>query len=602
MSPDEDATEKEQMPVARIKERSNVSALAATKLWWVTGLCAIIALGLFVTSLERTTKVIVQFKEGFGIKSGDAVRYRGVSIGEVQDVALSDDLADITVQLSLTQDGSRVAREGTQFWIQRPQVSLNRVSGLETVVGANYVEVLPGAPDAKSRYKFDGVETPPALKIESPITIRIQFQSGSGLAAGDAMKHRGIKVGEVQAVVLDESLQSVSVTVQLISSAASLARQGSRFWIERPDVSLRGVRGLETVIGGRYIAVQPGPTDATPQTSFAGLERAPPLMTDRSEGGLEVILESGQRLGLTSGAPLNYRGIEVGQITSVGLASDASHVEARVYVLPEYRALIRQRTRFWAVSGIEVNLGPLSGLQLDVDSLTTLATGGVALAVPENAGDTVSTGFRFTLDEEAPDSWKSWQPSIALGNRALPDGVTTPHPLRVSAEWYQWSMGFRSKRQAEFWGLALQGGRLISLPEQMTPAEEVTIAVAGEQITIRKKEVNDFSGIGVVRVNLSAEAKKKTLKLDRFRKAIEAEDILVFGDPLKDAIPISAGRLNSEDESNWVVDSSIAFDRDLNGGVAVSRNDGAIVGIVLVEKANGTIRLFSDELLEQLRK
>ena len=254
-------------------------------------------------------------------------------------------------------------------------------------MGAKYVGVLPGPPDGKPKFEFEGMETPPLLHDSESVEITVQFQNGYGLAAGDVVKHRGIVVGEVTSVEPDPKFQSIEVRVRLIGRATGFAHAGSQFWIERPRVSIAEVRGLETLVGGRYLAVLPGPPDTKPQHSFVGLESAP--QGELPAGGLEILLQGSIKHGLEPGTPVLYRGQRVGRILSVGLAHDAASVDARAYIQPDYRNLIRDNTQFWSNSGLQLRLG-LSGLELNTETLSSLAIGGRHVRhadIPRQAGD-----------------------------------------------------------------------------------------------------------------------------------------------------------------------------------------------------------------------
>ena len=144
---------------------------------------------------------------------------------------------------------------------------------------------------------------------------------------------------------------------------------------------LTGVRSLETAVTGPYLSVRPGPPDGKPQQRFMGLLQ-PPIESYRDEGALELVLHSQERLGLQAGAPVAYRGLSVGQVVTVGLSSDALQVEARVVIDPEYTDLVRENTRFWSVSGLDLNVG-LRGISVSLDTLATVAAGGVAFATPD---------------------------------------------------------------------------------------------------------------------------------------------------------------------------------------------------------------------------
>ena len=82
---------------------------------------------------------------------------------------------------------------------------------------------------------------------------RVRFGHGALL-----QRDRGVDVGEVEAVTLDQSLSHVNVTARLNKPAAGLAREGSEFWIVEPRISVDQVTGLQTLLSGSYIEVSPG--------------------------------------------------------------------------------------------------------------------------------------------------------------------------------------------------------------------------------------------------------------------------------------------------------------------------------------------------------
>ena len=135
----------EEFPAATISDRSPASQTLrsnASRLWILTAVCLIIAIVLFASANRRRgTEITVRFDQGHGIKAGDMLRHRGIEVGEVAVVKLDPDLGKINVQILLEPAAAGLAREGSRFWIERPRLSLARVSGLETVVGAKYLGV-----------------------------------------------------------------------------------------------------------------------------------------------------------------------------------------------------------------------------------------------------------------------------------------------------------------------------------------------------------------------------------------------------------------------------------------------------------------------------
>jgi paraquat-inducible protein B len=141
--------------------------------------------------------------------------------------------------------------------------------------------------------------------------IQVQAVNGHGIRAGDALRHLGIEVGEVEAVQLAPTLAHIVLEVRLAPEASGLAREGSRFWIVRPHLALDSVSGLETIIGARYVAVVPGPDGGARRSEFVALED-PPLDEAMEDGGLEIVLEAPMRFGLRPGAPVEYREVRDG--------------------------------------------------------------------------------------------------------------------------------------------------------------------------------------------------------------------------------------------------------------------------------------------------
>ncbi len=328
---------------------------------------------------------------------------------------------------------------------------LGQVSGLDTVLGAKYVGVLPGNSSNKRQRDFVGLESPLGMAESDAIEIRIQFPAGEGLEVGDPIRHRGIAVGEVTDVDLNESADAVQVRLRLVGAAKSFAKVGSQFWIERPRIDLTEIRGLETLLGGRYVAVQPNDADAEPATDFVGLAEPPPL--PRRSGSLELELDAADRAGLVRGAPVTYRGLEVGRIANVGLSSDGATVRIQVVIDAEYADLVRENSKWWSIRGIQFDMG-LKGVNVSIDSLASWLRGGVAFATPEEPGAKVVTGYRFTLLEQPEREWLSWQPRIAVGNSASVEGRPLPKPTRVAVTWKASWLGLYRRHSEQSWGIA----------------------------------------------------------------------------------------------------------------------------------------------------
>lgn len=253
-------------------------------------------------------------------------------------------------------------------------------------------------------------------------TIRIRFEDGGGIQANDPVMYRGVHAGRIKAVTLAPDLNGVLVSVELRRDAQSIAVDGSKFWVVRPVVSLTRVSGLETLIGPRYIEVDPGPASAAIRTDFVGVERSPtgldgtPRRRGESASGggkLLLVVQAAKRGSVTVGSPVFYRDVKVGVVTAFELSDDARTVDMNVSIEAEYAGLVRTNTRFWNASGIGVDFGFSSGFSLKAGSIESVFAGGIAFATPTKAGTRAQPGTKFKLENEAEKNWWEWSPDLS---------------------------------------------------------------------------------------------------------------------------------------------------------------------------------------------
>ncbi|KAA0215653.1 MAG: MCE family protein [Leptolyngbya sp. PLA3] len=245
---------------------------------------------------------------------------------------------------------------------------------------------------------------------ERGLLVFITFEDAGGLRAGDALVYRGIPVGEIHDVRLSRDLGRVVIEARLRPEAEDLARDGTRFWVARPEVSLAGVSGLDTLLGPTYLNVLPGAAPGRVMTRFEGDNRAP---LDQGVQGLRVVLRLVRRGTVSTGSPILYRDVPVGQVDGVRLAGDARFVEVDATVREEYAHLVRQKTRFFKATGIGVDFGWFQGLSVRAESLEALVNGAIAFATPEKSGEPVGDGAYFEVADQPESDWLKWDPVLS---------------------------------------------------------------------------------------------------------------------------------------------------------------------------------------------
>ena len=244
--------------------------------------------------------------------------------------------------------------------------------------------------------------------------VRLRFETADGIVAGKTeLRCRSVTVGKVTRVELTEDLGSVFVHCTLDRAYGDLLRKGSRFWVVRPRVSAADISGLGTLLTGVYIEMEPGTGPKGP-TKWKGRETPP--ATSRSVPGLRLTLVSEEAGSLSVGAPVYYRGYEVGRVESRKLDIDGRRITYETFIRDEYRSLVKENTKFWNTSGIDVSAG-VDGFKVRTPSFQAMVSGGVSFAIQEGVepGELAQDGASFELHEDIDAAAAStFEPTLQL--------------------------------------------------------------------------------------------------------------------------------------------------------------------------------------------
>jgi paraquat-inducible protein B len=217
-------------------------------------------------------------------------------------------------------------------------------------------------------------------------SITLSFKTAEGLIAQQTqVKYKAVTLGTVDEINLSDDASRVIVTIRMTARAKPLLTESARFWVVRPRLSggLSAFQsGLETLVSGAYVAIDPGTQPGAPKRSFEGLEEPPSIRSN--EPGTVYFLEGSSLGGLSSGAPVSYREVSVGEVLSSELEHDRPGVKLRIFVQAPYDRVVVPESRFWNSSGIRVDTGA-EGLRIELESARSLLSGGVAFGTPAGA-------------------------------------------------------------------------------------------------------------------------------------------------------------------------------------------------------------------------
>ena len=228
--------------------------------------------------------------------------------------------------------------------------------------------------------------------------IEISFENASGITADETViKYRDVTVGRVEKVAFADGLTEVLVYARVDKTVAPYMDDDAEFWVVRPDVSVRGITGLDTVLSGVYIGGNWDTQADVAQTQFVGQEEPP--LTRAGQRGTIITLRASDGSALSAGAPVLHKGIKVGYLETPELSFDGTEVVVSAFIQSPYDRRITSTTRFWDTSGFSVSLGA-GGVSLDVNSIASLIEGGIAFDTVVSGGQPIREGQLFDLFED----------------------------------------------------------------------------------------------------------------------------------------------------------------------------------------------------------
>ncbi|SMY34079.1 intermembrane transport protein PqiB [Photobacterium andalusiense] len=216
------------------------------------------------------------------------------------------------------------------------------------------------------------------LNSQGPV-ITIRLPNASGIEVGKtAIKSLNVKVGVVTKVQLSKDYSYITVTAQMNNDTGRMLKNDTLFWVVKPRIGKGGVSGLDTLLSGSYIEMQPG-EGKKDKNHFVALDVPPVAPADAK--GLRVILTSRQAGKLGVGDPVLYDGFTVGRVEKVSFDINSKRANYQLFIFEPYDSLVRTSSNFILASGVKVQVGA-EGFNVKIGSLESLITGGVTFTTP----------------------------------------------------------------------------------------------------------------------------------------------------------------------------------------------------------------------------
>jgi paraquat-inducible protein B len=331
----------EQIPPA-VPESKSVARKQHARLspvWIIPLLAGVVGIWVGINHIRSEgPRITLVFRSADGLEAGKTkIQYKGVDVGTIKDIRLSDDHRSVIATAEMAPRTEEFLVADTQFWVVRPRISGATVTGLSTLISGAYIGMEIGS-SKENKYDFVALETPPVVSGEQSGRFFVLRTGDLGsLDTNTPVFFRRLQVGEVVSYKLDPTGQFFILRIFVKSPYDHYVTPLTRFWqasgidvsLSASGLSVQTQSLLSILIGGIAFAtpsegaVIPASVTSphTPYILYANRSQAfePP---PRNPQTYQLIFKESVR-GLLPGAPVEFRGIKIGQVTDVRAQIDA---------------------------------------------------------------------------------------------------------------------------------------------------------------------------------------------------------------------------------------------------------------------------------------
>ena len=341
-------TDPQHPPTPPIK-KGGQNLLQRVTIVWVVPLIAVLAVVAIAAQsyLDRGPLITVSFENASGIQPGTTeLRYRDVTVGLVEDVSFADGLDRVVVAIRIDQDVAPYVDANSQFWVVRPQVTAQGVSGLNTVLSGVYLEGLwDNTPDGVT-YDFAGLPDAPLEKAgQDGLRVTLRASGKATLTQNAPILYRGITVGRLGKTQITQDGSAAEAEALIYKPHDRLISSATRFWDASgfsfslgPNGAALDFSSVASLVSGgiTFETLVSGGRPVDPGASFVvhadeSSARSSIFSRDNAENlTLSAVFEENVE-GLTTDAAVELNGLRIGRVSALnGLVDPEAFGDNRV--------------------------------------------------------------------------------------------------------------------------------------------------------------------------------------------------------------------------------------------------------------------------------
>ncbi len=306
---------------------------AISAIWIIPIVTAIVGLWIIYSHFaDRGTSFTLLAKDASGIVAGKTViKNRSVDIGIVDEVTLSEDFEKVVIKGRIYNDMEPLLKNDSIFWVVKPEIGRDGVTGLGTILSGVYIELASGNDTHSFKNNPFILSDNPPLSDPSIKGIRVNLESDQNgvIPRGASVMFHGYRVGNVETSEFDIDSRKMKYQVFITKPYDALVTQNVRFWKEGGIDLAFSSSGASLNVPSLDILMSGGISFDLPDGSKLGAPAEQHAVYKLYEDKKSIqdsqyteykeflIMLSESISGLVEGAPVEYHGIRLGTVSKV---------------------------------------------------------------------------------------------------------------------------------------------------------------------------------------------------------------------------------------------------------------------------------------------
>ncbi|QDE31483.1 PqiB family protein [Shewanella polaris] len=313
------------------------------------------------------------------VNEGTAIIYRGVIIGEIEKVTLTETGVEFLARVE--HQYQALITNDSQFWLSGAELSLKGVKHLGRLVTGSVINVLPGTQDSAEAetMQFNLASQAPDLLTQDKLSLTVVANTHTGISNGAQVRYKQLPIGSITSINLSQDFSAVEYHIEILPEFKNLLTKGSFFIPESAlaiNASLDGIsvntRDVTTMLEGAISLIPGNNKTLIPANSkltlHESIESAQTLYAQQQMTHFSLTSIDGA--DLAEGSPIYYKKMQIGAVNKVNWFAKTDKFSIDINIDNKFAPLVNPKTVFWrndavainaSLAGVDINVAPLKG-------------------------------------------------------------------------------------------------------------------------------------------------------------------------------------------------------------------------------------------------